>query len=258
MTAGEIKILTPSEQRAIEELKRGGSIKEMAVRLAISPNTLKERLKTIYTKLEVHSARELLVKLYVHPQLQKTDGANVLGALEAVLDAPTTLGTLHAVAVAVTQQVGGRAGVFLVAGEAPRWRLRPVEAEPSRPGPLTPATQPGNRPWRPAGDAAPPAPPRDGAAGALRPTLTDFIAETMRHGEAISERAVRELPNWNPPLLGIRLDWRSGRALLVLSKPHHEITAVECRRAALLARFAEAVLAQPHPRPRASGAPLPR
>lgn len=189
--------LTPSELRAIDGLKAGGSIKEVALRLGISPNTLKERLKTIYAKLEVHSARELLVKLYLGSREpaapQRTD---VLRSLEAVLDAPSVSAALRALASAIAAQLDLRAEVI----------------------------------W-----------PMDKA----RYAANGFFQAALTRGEARSDFGVADLPGWAPPLAALRLTWDSDQALLVMSDPRQGMPAVSWRSAALLARFAEASLAQP-------------
>ncbi|MGH9541162.1 MAG: LuxR C-terminal-related transcriptional regulator [Terriglobales bacterium] len=187
--------LTPSELRAIDGLKSGGSIKEVALRLGISPNTLKERLKTIYAKLEVHSARELLVKLYLgspEPAPQRTD---VLRRLEAVLDAPSISAALRALANAIATQLDLRAEVI----------------------------------W-----------PMDKA----RYAANGFFHAALTRGEARSDFGVADLPGWAPPLAALRLSWDSEHALLVMSDPRQGMPDVSWRSAALLARFAEASLAQ--------------
>lgn len=107
-----VRGLTPSEERAVEELKVGGSIKEISVRLGISPNTLKERLKSVYAKLEVHSARELLLKLYLQPQPGRRNAQ--VSALAAILDAPSPRFILSALAEAAAAQLDVRAEVMTI------------------------------------------------------------------------------------------------------------------------------------------------
>jgi DNA-binding NarL/FixJ family response regulator len=50
-----IQNLSPQEQRILEEFDRGGTYKEIAQRLGISPNTLKEHAKRIRNKTGVDS-----------------------------------------------------------------------------------------------------------------------------------------------------------------------------------------------------------
>ncbi len=55
--------LTRAEQAVVERILQGKSTKEMAAELFISPHTVQDRLKSIFTKLAVRSRRELVAML---------------------------------------------------------------------------------------------------------------------------------------------------------------------------------------------------
>ncbi len=52
-------ILTPAEQRVLEELRSGGTNVEIAVRLGISPETVKTHIANMLSKLELADRRQL-------------------------------------------------------------------------------------------------------------------------------------------------------------------------------------------------------
>lgn len=213
----------------MEELRLGGSIKQIALRLGISPNTLKERFKAIYAKVEVHSARELLVKMYVEPR-RKTEAASLpwLRALEQILDAEHWLAALEALQIAARTHLLCRAEVFALRGDARLWRLHPLTATAA------------------AAAGAGPAPKRAATAGGaddLPPPVwcgaSDLISAALARGELESALAPPLLPNWRLPLRLFRIPCGDGRyALLILSAAD----ADDLRQARMLARFCEAVL----------------
>ncbi|MEV4318449.1 helix-turn-helix transcriptional regulator [Actinocrispum sp. NPDC049592] len=55
--------LTPREREICHELITGGTTTEIAARLTITPRTLQDHLKSIFTKLNVHSRAALTAKL---------------------------------------------------------------------------------------------------------------------------------------------------------------------------------------------------
>ncbi len=52
-------IITPAEQRVLEELRKGGTNAEIAVRLGIGPETVKTHISSMLEKLEVESRQDL-------------------------------------------------------------------------------------------------------------------------------------------------------------------------------------------------------
>jgi DNA-binding NarL/FixJ family response regulator len=53
--------LTPQELRIVRLVKAGSSRRDIAERLTLSEATVRTHLQHIYTKLDIHSARELMV-----------------------------------------------------------------------------------------------------------------------------------------------------------------------------------------------------
>ena len=53
--------LTPQELRIARLIKAGNSRREVAERLTVSEATVRTHLQHIYTKLDIHSARELMI-----------------------------------------------------------------------------------------------------------------------------------------------------------------------------------------------------
>ncbi len=81
---------SPRERQIVSELLEAQSVKEIACKLNLSVNTVKDYLKTVYQKAQVHSARELLVKLYEERELRPAEplpAAQLVAVAEALLDA---------------------------------------------------------------------------------------------------------------------------------------------------------------------------
>jgi DNA-binding NarL/FixJ family response regulator len=53
--------LTPQELRIARLIQAGSSRREIAERLTVSDATVRTHLQHIYTKLDIHSARELMI-----------------------------------------------------------------------------------------------------------------------------------------------------------------------------------------------------
>jgi DNA-binding NarL/FixJ family response regulator len=53
--------LTPQELRIARLVRAGSSRREIAERLTVSEATIRTHLQHIYTKLDIHSARELMI-----------------------------------------------------------------------------------------------------------------------------------------------------------------------------------------------------
>ena len=64
------KLFTPRECQVIAEVCKAKSIEDIAEDIGISKHTVKEYLKEIYYKAQVHSARELMLKYYEPPQMR--------------------------------------------------------------------------------------------------------------------------------------------------------------------------------------------
>lgn len=67
LTASELARISPREQEITRLLARGNPAKDVAVMLALSPNTVRNHVKSIFAKLQVHSQVELLLKLRRDP-----------------------------------------------------------------------------------------------------------------------------------------------------------------------------------------------
>ena len=61
--AGPLSRLSPREREIAELLMEGNAVSEMAATLALSPNTVRNHVKSIFGKLRVHSQVELLSRL---------------------------------------------------------------------------------------------------------------------------------------------------------------------------------------------------
>lgn len=104
---------SPREREIIRELLDAHSVKEIAGELNISVNTVKDYLKTVYQKAQVHSARELLIKLYMEndaPEMQDpAQGADpLLNSLQRVLDAGCAAEVVECLQTSIRQCTRGR------------------------------------------------------------------------------------------------------------------------------------------------------
>jgi DNA-binding CsgD family transcriptional regulator len=78
--------LSARERQLVNKLLEGSSVKGIATELNISVNTVKDYLKTVYHKADVHSARQLIVKMRNERQ-QGGDSALLLEGIEDLLAA---------------------------------------------------------------------------------------------------------------------------------------------------------------------------
>lgn len=102
-----LTMFSPREQQIIEALAAAKSMNAIAADLHLTPNTVKSYVKGIYHKAEVHSARELVVKMFhkVAPDSRRE-------ALERVLAAYDTAG-LHAAVLALMRAwTGARRAIY--------------------------------------------------------------------------------------------------------------------------------------------------
>lgn len=63
MPATTLRSFSPREQQIVGAVLEAKAVKDIAVELDLSVNTVKDYLKTIYRKAQVHSARELMLRL---------------------------------------------------------------------------------------------------------------------------------------------------------------------------------------------------
>lgn len=63
LAAEDLERLSMREREVVTLLSVGQPPKEIATRLGLSPNTVRNHIKTIFSKLRVHSQVELLIKL---------------------------------------------------------------------------------------------------------------------------------------------------------------------------------------------------
>ena len=81
-------MLSRRELEIVRHLAGAASVKEMSRRMQISPNTVKDYLKSIYRKTHVHSARELMVRIAdAVPPPECARSEEVVAVLDAMLDA---------------------------------------------------------------------------------------------------------------------------------------------------------------------------
>ncbi len=60
----EIKLLSPAQQRVLYELLEGSSEKDVAAKLNLSPHTIHNHVREIYSRFSVHSRAELMAKYF--------------------------------------------------------------------------------------------------------------------------------------------------------------------------------------------------
>lgn len=65
MVRPEIKDLSPAQQRVLYELLEGNSEKDVASNLNLSPHTIHNHIREIYTRFGVHSRAELMAKCFL-------------------------------------------------------------------------------------------------------------------------------------------------------------------------------------------------
>ena len=160
-------ILTPAEQRVLEELRRGGTNVEIAVRLGRSTETVRTHIASMLSKLDLADRHELAA------WRQDRDRKRLLGLLAL----PPTLGSIGRPLVWVGVALGGLASlavvvvllvVFLVAAEDDRAVLSPPAGPGSSSTPL-----PGGDAEAPNETAGAPATPAD------TPTVTPNPSPTV-------------------------------------------------------------------------------
>jgi len=122
--------LTPREQQIVRLVLRAQGVAAIARTLVLSEHTVKDHLKSVYQKLQVHSARELLVKLHGQGPAPASTELPLLDAAESIMAAAHTNALLSALLAAVNRCVSPRA-LHVV-----RWRLSgtQVELTPTAPG----------------------------------------------------------------------------------------------------------------------------
>lgn len=87
MYQNEPMLLSRREQQLVNALKQGRSAKEIAAELDLTVNTVRAYLRTIYSKLHVHSALELLAELNPTGSSDSHDHKRLLEAIQLVLGA---------------------------------------------------------------------------------------------------------------------------------------------------------------------------
>jgi len=144
MTVASMRGFSQREQQIVAALLAAKAVKDIAVEFDLSVNTVKDYLKTIYRKAQVHSARELMVKLAAEPggpppPPPDTALAQLLQTAQALAAAPAPAEALQQLSAAVRRCTRARRVSF--------WRLvRP-------PGDLFLAPEGGGAPLRAAGFA---------------------------------------------------------------------------------------------------------
>ncbi|MGH9473868.1 MAG: LuxR C-terminal-related transcriptional regulator [Terriglobales bacterium] len=104
------------EQQIVGALLDAKAVKDIALELDLSVNTVKDYLKAIYRKAQVHSARELMVRLTPAPPPTPDTGlAVLLQTAQSLADAPAPADALRQLAAAVRRCTPARTVSF--------WRL---------------------------------------------------------------------------------------------------------------------------------------
>lgn len=104
---------TLRERQIIGELNAARQIRDIAAALHLAPNTVKSYVKSIYAKAEVHSARELMLKLS-SGSIPGDERVNTLSRMLAESDAAQ----LHAAALALLRAWTGASKAFC-------WEIHP-------------------------------------------------------------------------------------------------------------------------------------
>lgn len=107
-------IITPSEQRVLEELRKGGTNAEIAVRLGIGPETVKTHIANMLEKLDLADRRQLAV-------WRPKTGRGRLRALLALPATAASVGRPLAWVGASLVVTAGLVAVVLVVGLAGGW-----------------------------------------------------------------------------------------------------------------------------------------
>jgi DNA-binding CsgD family transcriptional regulator len=126
LSAPILEPFSPREKQIVNELLEARSVKEIAIQLHLSVNTVKDYLKTMYQKAQVHSARELLVKLYEAENERRGEDSvmSLIGTVEALLDGSSVRGVVETMTQAASSHCGAaRAGFWLASRESAEWLL---------------------------------------------------------------------------------------------------------------------------------------
>lgn len=123
---------SPREQDIISGLLRAQSVKDIALELRLTVNTVKDYIKTIYQKAQVHSARALLIKFYLdRPVVRAERSRDLADAIQRLLESRTRAVLLDSLlAAARTCTLARQAALFDLAenpaanGGSARWQLR--------------------------------------------------------------------------------------------------------------------------------------
>lgn len=118
------------EQQVIEGLARGSSVKDIALELNLSINTVKDRMKSAYTKAGVHSARELVSKVYLAPGSQEATSVPrlVLQAVDGLVHAKEESSAVDALLSAARACTGASvASLWLVTRDGAEVTIAPFD-----------------------------------------------------------------------------------------------------------------------------------
>lgn len=105
---GPWKQFSPREQDIIAGLLQARSVREIADDLHITVNTVKDYIKTIYQKAQVHSARALLIKFYLdRPPARPGRSRDLADAIQKLLDSRSRELVLETLVMAAKTCTGG-------------------------------------------------------------------------------------------------------------------------------------------------------
>ena len=105
-------MLTPGEFRVLKELRKGGTNAEIAVRLGLSPETVKTHIASMLSKLDLRDRRELAA---FQPQ-EESRRRRILGAVGAPLGASLSMRPLVWAGAGLTGAASiAVAGIFIAA-----------------------------------------------------------------------------------------------------------------------------------------------